>query len=86
MFDEKIFPFGDLHLNVGARFRKEIILLQDHLLNPDYGGVDCSANHATNDHTVSGFNMAQEFSGEDLEEFGENSARYAHEDVEHPSA
>jgi histone deacetylase 1/2 len=37
VFDEPIFPFAKLQPNVGARLRKEILLLPDHLLNPNYG-------------------------------------------------
>lgn len=33
-FDETVFPFSELHSNAGARLRKEILLLPNHLLNP----------------------------------------------------
>lgn len=47
IFDESIFPFEKLHPNAGARLRKEILLLRDHLLNSDRGGVGCDDIHAT---------------------------------------
>lgn len=46
MFDEAVFPFANLHPNVGAQLRKEIIILPDSLCNP----VDenCFASNVTN--------------------------------------
>ena len=52
MFDESIFPFENLHPNVGARLRKDILLLPGHLLNPDNEGVDCTDLHDANDHNL----------------------------------
>jgi hypothetical protein len=34
VFDENVFPFSELHPNVGARLRQEILLLPHHLVNP----------------------------------------------------
>jgi hypothetical protein len=34
VFDEEVFPFSELHHNVGGRLRSEINLLHPTLLNP----------------------------------------------------
>jgi histone deacetylase 1/2 len=60
IFDESLFPFANLSQNVGARLRKEILLLHDHLLNPDSGGVDCTDSSVTKNHTN---NMSPSVSG-----------------------
>jgi hypothetical protein len=41
VFDETIFPFAHLHNNAGALLRKEILLLPNHLLNPNCGDGSC---------------------------------------------
>jgi hypothetical protein len=48
VFDENIFPFSELHPNVGARLREEILLLPDHLLN---SGDALANSNVTNEHT-----------------------------------
>jgi hypothetical protein len=42
LFDETHFLFAQLHENVGALLRKEIILLPNHLLNLDCGDESCA--------------------------------------------
>lgn len=44
VFDEEVFPFSLLHPNAEALLPKEIVLLQNHLLNP--GDVSCVTNVA----------------------------------------
>jgi hypothetical protein len=51
VFDESLFPFEKLHQNVGARLRKEILILPEHLRNPDCGGVDCIDSNVTKNYT-----------------------------------
>jgi hypothetical protein len=51
VFDESLFPFEKLHQNVGARLRKEILILPEHLHNPDCGGVDCIDSNVTKNYT-----------------------------------
>lgn len=70
IFDESIYPFRDLHSNVGAKLRSEIINLSPSLLNPTYLGTTVgdrmtnSDPECTNDlHEVSGTSP-----GENLEE------------------
>jgi hypothetical protein len=46
VFDEQVFPFAQLHYNVGAQLWTEIVLLPSHLLNP--GDVNCTASNITN--------------------------------------
>jgi hypothetical protein len=41
VFDETIFPFAHLHNNAGALLRKEILLLPNHILNPNCGDGSC---------------------------------------------
>jgi hypothetical protein len=53
-FYESVFPFANLHQNAGARLRKEILLLPNHLLNTGRGDVDCIDSNITNDHTNPG--------------------------------
>jgi hypothetical protein len=48
IFDETVFPFAHMHSNAGARLRKKILLLLEHLLNSGRGGVGCTDSHATN--------------------------------------
>jgi histone deacetylase 1/2 len=50
VFDETIFPFQYLHTSAGALLRKEILLLPNHLRNPDCGGVSCN-DHLPTDTT-----------------------------------
>jgi histone deacetylase 1/2 len=75
-FDESVFPFESLHQNAGARLRKEILLLPDHLLNPDCGVVDCIDSNVTNNHadhapqSISGEDLLQDESQEDAEDPG----------------
>lgn len=40
VFEEKEFPFSNLHPNAGAQLRKDVILLPFHLF--DARGVDCN--------------------------------------------
>jgi hypothetical protein len=54
IFYESVFPFANLHQNAGARLRKEILLLPNHLLNTGRGDVDCIDSNITNDHTNPG--------------------------------
>ena len=50
VFDEHIFPFVELHPNVGARLRSEILLLPPTLTNPSHDfGDDNSLDHFDND-------------------------------------
>jgi hypothetical protein len=60
IFDESLFPFENLSQNAGARLRKEILLLPDHLRNPDCGDVDCTDSNVTKNHTN---NMSPSVSG-----------------------
>jgi hypothetical protein len=53
---------------------KEVLLLLEHLRNPDSGDVDCIDSHVTDNHTT---NESQIIAGEDL-------FQDAHEDVEDP--
>jgi hypothetical protein len=73
-FDESVFPFENLHSNAGARLRKEVLLLPEHLRNPNSGDVDCIDSHVTNNHAT---NEPQIISGEDM-------FQDAHEDTEDP--
>jgi hypothetical protein len=52
VFDETVFPFADLYPNAGAVLRKEILLLPDHLQNPNQSGLDCTDSIITNQHTI----------------------------------
>ena len=48
-FDERVFPFAELHPNVGARLRAKISLLPENLLNSSSTFGDATIL----DHTVS---------------------------------
>jgi hypothetical protein len=74
IFDESVFPFEYLHSNARARLRKEVLLLLEHLRNPDSGDVDCIDSHVTNNHAT---NESQIIVREDL-------FQDAHEDAEDP--
>jgi hypothetical protein len=50
VFDETVFPFSELHPNVGARLRQEILLLPNDLLNP---GDALPNTNVTNDSSSS---------------------------------
>jgi hypothetical protein len=76
IFDESVFPFENLHSNARARLRKEVLLLPEHLRNPNSGDVDCIDSHVTNNHAT---NELQISSGEDM-------FQDAHEDAEDPGA
>jgi histone deacetylase 1/2 len=60
IFDESLFAFANLSQNAGVRLRKEILLLPNHLCNPDCGGVDCTDSNVTTNHTN---NMSPSVSG-----------------------
>ena len=65
IFDESIFPFSELHENAGARLRKEIFLLPDHLLPR---GVDRTDPITANTNVPSCDDELQVHLGENLEE------------------
>jgi hypothetical protein len=76
VFDENVFPFASLHLNVGALLKKELLLL------PSYSTSHESA-HNCNDHIVPIVNVtnveqedttAEQNSAENSEEISENCA------------
>jgi len=64
VFDEEVFPFESLHPNAGARLRKDILLLPDHLQNPEPGVENCTDSHASNTRATN--DESQNFSGGDL--------------------
>jgi hypothetical protein len=71
VFDETIFPFEHLHANVGALLWKEILLLPNHLLNPDCGDESCTdqlLSDATNDSGSAA--LVQEQNSEENSEAG----------------
>jgi hypothetical protein len=78
VFDEFVFPFEKLHPNVGARLRKEILFVPDHLLNLECGGVDCNDLNDTN--ISNGANLTQE-----NEETKELQPAAPHRDTEDPN-
>lgn len=52
VFDENIFPFAELHPNVGARLRDEVSLLPNSLLNStSFGNAILHDRHSTNSNT-----------------------------------
>ena len=63
VFDEAIFPFSELHEKAGARLRKEILLLPNHLLSGDVNRTDPITASCVDD--------LQEKSPENLEPNGE---------------
>ena len=51
VFDEHVFPFSKLHPNAGALLRSQILLLPEHLANPDSTNLqDKSLGQLTNTH------------------------------------
>jgi hypothetical protein len=48
VFDDAVFPFQNLHPNVGALLRNEILLLDPSLLNFEQGGDNTNDSHVAN--------------------------------------
>ena len=71
-FDERVFPFAELHSNAGARLRAEISLLPENLLNSSSTFGDATIL----DHTVSTPNPVAS-STRDSGDTGENSDQIA---------
>jgi hypothetical protein len=63
IFDEIVFPFSNLHSNVGARLRSKILFLPQHLLNPclPANGGEILDNHVTNVSNTGASNSTQNF-------------------------
>jgi histone deacetylase 1/2 len=79
VFDEKVFPFANLHPNAGARLRAELAVLPDSLLNPSASFGDailldrCDTNPLSTNATPS-HGVVHDETGTSAASTGENSS------------
>jgi hypothetical protein len=52
VFDEAVFPFNNMRANVGALFRRDILLLDQSLSNFEFGHEPVNDSNMENTHTT----------------------------------